>query len=143
MTNPPINIPDVMLEALHAIGVVYRDRRQGIRKMYQLAELIPTGETGGKIVLKPNLLYRYKAGGEIVAHDACVRIFDVLMMHTGMSEPEIISDLSEKIKVIDWLVENRINDVNDVGRIMATYYTEPESVVKAATEKSNPKVVLK
>ena len=104
---------------------------------------MPTGETGGKLVLKPNILYRYKTGGEIVAHDACVRIFDVLTMHTGMSQPEIISDLAEKIKVIDWLVENRINDVNDVGKIMATYYTEPESVVKTATEKLDPKVLLK
>jgi len=143
MTNPPINIPDVMLEALHGIGVMYRDRRVGIRKMYQLAELLPTGETGGKIILKPNILYRYKPSGEIVAHDECIRIFDALKMHTNMSQKEIIADLSEKIKILNWLVANRVNEINDVGKIMATYYSNPELVTNAAMQKLNPSVILK
>ncbi len=143
MTNPPINIPDVMLEALHAIGVMYRDRRKGIRKMYQLAELMPTGETGEKIVLKPSVLYRYKPNGEIVAHDECVRIFDALKMHTGMTQKEIIADLTEKIKILNWLVENHVNGINDIGRIIATYYANSESVFNAAAQKLKPGVLLK
>lgn len=143
MTNPPINIPDVMLEALHVVGVMYRDRRKGIRRMYQLAELLPTGETGDKIFLKPNLLYRYKPSGEIVAHGECVRVFDTLRMHTNMTQKEIIADLSEKIKVINWLVQNHVNDINHVGKIIATYYANSEVVVNAAVQKLNPNVLLK
>lgn len=143
MTNPPINIPEVMLEALHAVGVMYRDRRKGIRRMYQLAELLPTGETGEKIILKPNLLYRYKPSGEIVAHDECIRIFDTLKMHTGMTQKEIITDIGEKIKILNWLVQNHVNDINDIGKIIATYYANSEIVMNAAKQKLNPKVILK
>ncbi len=143
MTNPPINIPDVMLESLHAVGVMYRDRRRGIRKMYQLAELLPTGETGDRIVLKPNILYRCKPNGDIVAHDECVRIFDALKMHTNMSQKEIVSDLTDKIRIINWMVQNRLNDINDVGKIIATYYSNQEIVENAASQKLNPSVILK
>ena len=43
ITNPPINIPEVMLESLHSICVMRRDKRKGHRKLYQLAEFLPTG----------------------------------------------------------------------------------------------------
>ncbi len=128
MTNPPINIPDVMLEALHAIAVQYRDRKKGIRRTYQIAELIPTGEIGEKISLKPNVLYRCKPTGEIVAHDACVRIFDVLNMHTGMTPNELIDDLAEKVDILNWMVKNNINSINGVGEVIGKYYSDQEEL---------------
>jgi flagellar protein FlaI len=128
MTNPPINIPDVMMEALHVIAVQYRDRRKGIRRTYQVAEIIPTGETGDKISLKPNILYRCRPDGEIVAHDECVRVFDVLKMHTGMTSEELVADLSEKVQVLNWMVKNNVENVNEVGETIGKYYSDREKL---------------
>jgi len=139
MTNPPINIPEVMMEALHVIAVQYRDRRKGIRRIYQLAEIIPTGEIGDKIVLKPNILYRCKPTGEVVAHDECIRVFDILRMHTGMTSKELIDDLSEKIDVLNWMVKNDVTDVNEVGEKIAMYYSDRErlqEIMKKGLQKS-------
>lgn len=130
MTNPPISIPDVMLEALHLIAVQYRDRRKGIRRTYQVAELIPTGEVGEKIVLKPNILYRCKPTGEIIAHGECIRIFDILNMHTGMTPKELLDEIDEKIEILDWMVKNKINTVNDVGKLISEYYSNREEALK-------------
>jgi len=143
MTNPPINVPPVMLESLNLIAVQYRDRRKGIRRTYQVAELIPTGETGEKIVLKPNILYRCKPTGEIVAHDECVRIFDILNMHTGMSRKELTKDMACRMEILNWLVENKVTELNDVGKIIAEYYNDSSKVLDAAVGKKNPSVILK
>lgn len=143
MTNPPINIPPVMLESLHLVLVQQRDRRRGIRKTYQVAELVPSGETGENIILRPNILYRCKPTGEIVAHDECIRVFDVLGMHTGMSSKELVKDMNDKIEVLNWMSQNKVSDLNTVGKIMAEYYIDPEKVLQAALGKKNPDTILK
>ncbi len=143
MTNPPINVPPVMLESLDLIVVQYRDRRRGIRRTYQLAELVPTGESGDSVSLKPNVLYRCKPSGEIVAHEQCVKIFDTLGMHTGMSAKELNQDMEKKKEILKWLVENKVTELDNVGKVMAEYYMEPENVIKAADEKKKPDTILR
>jgi flagellar protein FlaI len=142
MINPPINIPDVMMEALHIIVVQYRDRRLGARRTYQLAELLPMGESGEKIILKPNILYRCKPNGEIVAHDECIRTFDILKMHTGLSQKELVSEIGERMKILDWLVKQKINSVNDVGKILAEFYADPEKIYNSARKNENAHKII-
>lgn len=130
MTNPPINIPRVMMEALHLIVVQYRDRRRGTRRTYQVAELLPAGEMEERRSLKLNILYRLRSDGTIAAHDPCVRVFDLLRMHTGMTDKEFVADLKEKMRVLNYMVKNKINEVDDVGRLIAEYYRDRQSLLK-------------
>jgi len=142
MTNPPINIPHVMMESLHCVAVVHRDRRKGIRRLYQLAELLPTGESLGNVSLDSNLLYRSKPSGEIVAHDESVRIFDMIAMHTGITRKEFNDDIKEKVSILDWLVKNQVKSINDIGLVIAKYYREKDEVLKAVKQKESPKIIL-
>ncbi len=142
LTNPPINIPEVMMEALHLIVVQHRDRKRGMRKVYQVAELLPTGESEEKVVLKTNLLYRCKANGEIVSHNECIRIFDILKLHTGMTEKELVSDLKEKMSILKWMSERKISDVDDVGKVVAEYYMDRERLLDFVSKNTVPKKML-
>jgi flagellar protein FlaI len=130
MTNPPINIPEVMMEALHLILVQHRDRRRGIRRTYQVAELLPPGEAEGKRKTNLNILYRLKPNGTITAHDACVRVIDELRKHTGMSDNEFVGELKEKMMVLDYMVKKNINEIDNVGKLIAEYYSDKENLMK-------------
>jgi len=57
LVNPPINVPETLLEALDIIIAMFRDRRTGIRRIYQLAELIPP--SGAKKDLTTRILYKW------------------------------------------------------------------------------------
>lgn len=142
LTNPPINIPEVMMEALHLIVVQHRDRRRGIRRTFQVAELLPTGESEEKVVLKTNVLYRCKANGEIVSHNECIRVFDILKLHTGMAERELVNDLKEKMSVLKWMSDRKINEVDDVGKVIAEYYTDKERLISFVSKNTAPKNIL-
>jgi flagellar protein FlaI len=130
MTNPPINIPDVMMESLHLILVQRRDRRKGIRRTYQVAELLPAGDVEEKRKSNLNILYRCKPDGTIAAHDACVRVIDELRKHTNMTDNEFVGELKEKINVIEHMVKKNINDVDEVGKLIAEYYSNKEGLLK-------------
>jgi len=136
MTNPPINIPHVMMDALNLIVVQHRDRRKGIRRVFQVAELLPSGEVEEKRKTKLNILYRLKPDGSIVAHDPCIRVADLLRMHTGMTDKEFIGDLKEKMRVLDHMVKSGVNEVDKVGQIIANYYSDKDAFLKGISKRS-------
>ena len=141
MVNPPINIPESMLESLHLITVCFRDRRRGIRRVYQVAELIPGAREGEG--LRTNVLFRWKPSvDKIVKQAESYRLMDELRLHTGMSQREVSKDLEVKRKILEWMVKHKVNTVNAVGRVVAEYYSEPEKVLKIVRKNENPKKII-
>ncbi len=128
LINPPINVSPNLLTAVNLCVVMFRDRRRGIRRIFQVGEFESTEE--GKNVI-PNLLYRWRASDDkIVEHTFPTRLFEDLATHTGMTQQEILDDLAEKKKILNWMVENNIRQVNDVGAVFHRYYINPKIVFK-------------
>jgi flagellar protein FlaI len=141
LINPPINVPETVIEALHLIAVAFRDRRLGIRRMLQLSEILPGSEKSGPQL---NTLYRWKPlKDEIVKENESYRLVEEISMHTGMSEQEINANLQEKAKILKWFVENGVKDLNKIGLLVAIYYSDPERIVKSVEKSENPEKVIK
>ncbi len=141
MTNPPISIPDIMLEALHLIVVQHRDRRQGSRIVYQVAELVHSkGDDVGPHI---NMLYQARPDRTIQPVNQSVRVFESLNRHTGLSRKDMARDLNDKAKILKWLVKYNVNTVNDVGRVISEYYTNSEEVLRAVNANKKPSAVIR
>lgn len=129
LINPPIEVPRNLLTGVHLNVVMFRDRRRGIRRVFQVGEFLPTVEEGTQTV-KPNILYRWKPGtDEVVEHATSVRIFEELSRHTGLTLPQIEKDMLQKQKILEWMVANNIRHVDEVGELIRNYYLDPESVL--------------
>ncbi|MBI4149030.1 CpaF family protein [Candidatus Woesearchaeota archaeon] len=125
---PPINIAPNLLDAVGLNIVLFRDRRKGIRRVYQIGEFI-VSEEQGKVSVKPNILYRWKPGTDtIVAHDTALKLFERLSRDTGMSQKEIADDLAERKRILEHLVKKNIRSVHEIGKVMNDYYLDPGSV---------------
>jgi len=124
LTNPPINIPQSMLGNVHLNVVMFRDRRHGIRRVFQVAEFI-----SGKEKATPNILYRWVPETDnFVQHNKSFALFEELGRHTGMSEKEINSEIEKKKKILEWIIKNKLNSLNYLGKVMNLYYTNPEKL---------------
>jgi flagellar protein FlaI len=134
LINPPINVPSNLLGAVNLNVVMFRDRRKGIRRIYQVGEFITT-EEAGKIGVKPNILYRWKPSTDsIVQHSPSLRLFEALSRHTGMSQSEINKELKIKKAILDYLVKNKIRSLEEVGKAMNQYYIDPDVVMNAVNK---------
>lgn len=132
LINPPIEVPKNLLSGVNLNVVMFRDRRKGIRRVFQVGEFIPSLEEGSAGV-RPNILYRWKpTTDEIVEHSASLRLYEELSRHTGMTTAQIEHDISLKTKVLEWMAKNNIRHVDDVGELMRRYYIDPESVLQTA-----------
>ena len=142
LTNPPINLPESLLEALHLVIVQFRHRRMGIRRTLQVAELLPGG-TAGAAGARLETLYRWKpATDSIIKVRDSIRLIDEIRTHTGMTDEEMSADLKEKEAVLDWMLMNKIKTVNTVGKVVADYYHDKERILKIVNDKGKPEEVL-
>ena len=117
LTNPPIEIPKLMLPALGLICVQHRDRRTGKRRTLQIAEVTEEGE--------PNVLLQLNMKTDSLEKVNDSKVFvNTLMMYTGMSMQDIQKDLNDKIAFLQALVRKDITDIHQIGLILAKYYTQ-------------------
>jgi len=115
MTNPPIGLSKPLLGAISLFLVQNRNRRNGLRRTFQIAELLPNGDA--------NVLYQHDARkDEILPVNKSKTFIDSINLYTGLTEAEINENLARKIKVLEWLVQKNIREVNRIGQIMADYY---------------------
>jgi archaeal flagellar protein FlaI len=136
LTNPPINIPTTMLDAVHLNVVMFRNRRIGARRVLQLAEFISEKRSAEQEFIKPNILYRWKAStDDIIKHTESIRLYDELSLHTGLTTYEITDALKKKQAILDWMVKNNIRVIGDVGIIMAEYYKD-SAIIEELVEKN-------
>ncbi|HLD12633.1 MAG TPA: ATPase, T2SS/T4P/T4SS family [Candidatus Nanoarchaeia archaeon] len=130
LTHPPIEVPPNLLEAVNLNVVMFRDRRKRIRRVYQVGEFL-VSEENGRSVARPNLIYRWKPGEDkIVPHNKPVHLFEELSRRTGMSLVEIHQDLLEKRRILQYMVDNNIRELNRVGEIMNRYYFDKDDLLK-------------
>jgi flagellar protein FlaI len=142
LTNPPIDLPESLLEALHLVVVQFRHRRLGIRRTLEVAELLPGGSRGEN---KPRLeiLYRWKPQIDtIIKVKDSIRLIDEIRMHTGMTDEEMVEDLKEKENVLQWMLDNNVRTVNTVGKVVAEYYHDREKILNIINKKGKPEDIL-
>lgn len=127
LTNPPIEIPKTMIPAISMIVVQYRNRRTGIRRTFQIAEVLPNAD--------PNVLIQFDIrSGKFYDINKSKSLMQTIQTFTGFSINEIKKSLLEKENVLKWLVKHNINTVDTVGRVIAEYYTNPENLMKIVKE---------
>ncbi|MBN2203221.1 MAG: type II/IV secretion system ATPase subunit [Candidatus Aenigmarchaeota archaeon] len=143
LTNPPINLPESLLESLHLVIVQYRHRKYGIRRTLEVAEFIP-GESGKTIFSsRLELLYRWRPATDTMEKVRnSVRLLNEIRLHTGMTDDEMQEDLKEKEKILHWMLENKVRSVNAVGKVVSEYYHDKERVMKIVNSNSSPEPIL-
>ncbi|MBU2634327.1 MAG: Flp pilus assembly complex ATPase component TadA [Nanoarchaeota archaeon] len=140
LVNPPIEVPENLLEAVHLNVVMFRDRRKNIRRTYQISEFI-LSEHEGKI--KPNLIYRWKpAEDKVVKYSPSLRLFEQLSRHTGLSQTEIDKDIQDKDDILKFLIKKNIRNVHEVGKVMKEYYLNKDNVSKIVKKNLDIKKLL-
>ena len=128
LIEPPFEIPMIELESLHLIVVQYRDRRTNIRRTLEISEIVPGI---GEEKLGMNHIYSWRARTDKFEKlKEPERLYDVLNLHTGMTQKEVNEDLKDRQTILEWMLKNKIYNIDEVGEIMARYYNNPEEVIK-------------
>lgn len=127
LINPPIKVPPTLLSSLHLVTVMHRDRRRDIRRLIQISE-IKSNKEGDKVDI--NTVFGWSPSNDkFLKLKKSARVLEEIKFFTGMTNRELIRDLNEKERILKWLLKKDINQINDVGEVISTYYTKPDKVM--------------
>ncbi|MGA3020730.1 MAG: ATPase, T2SS/T4P/T4SS family [Candidatus Micrarchaeales archaeon] len=127
MTNPPIDVPKMMLNAFGGVLALFRHRRLGIRRVLEFAEMLRSGDL--------NVIYRWDMRNDTFSQIAEIsRISETISLYGGYTREELEKNLEDKKVVLDWMVKKNVLNVDDAGFVVASYYRNPEKMVKFANE---------
>ena len=123
LTNPPINIPKNMIPAISLIVVQFRNRRLNIRRTFEVAEVTEEGDV--------NILYRWDPISDSIrkANDS-TSLMRTLRMFTGLSNEEIEKELEARKRVLEYMVNKEIRDLEGVSRIISDYYRDKDELLR-------------
>jgi len=131
LTHEPIDVPKAVLNTLGLILVQYRNRRTGLRRTLQLAEMTQEGDA--------RVIYQYesqKDNWKKVAEPK--ELYRRLQLFAGLSQAQVIKNLTEKIDVLKRMQKLENPDIHTLGYIFAKYYTtkdfKPADLPKLAAE---------
>jgi len=131
LTNPPIDIPQSMLDAISAIIVQYRHRKLRIRRTLEFAEVVKTLKPDGGITAKEHVTHRWNLKEDKINKvGELTSLAQTLNLYAGMTFREIQAELSEKQKVLDYLLKNQVKTTDEVGIIIAEYYRDEAGLME-------------
>lgn len=115
LTNPPIDIPKPMIASLSLVIVQNRNRRTGKRRTLQVAEILTNGD--------PSVTMQLNVKEDILENVKDPKVtLERLELYTGMDKEDIQKDIMHKIKILNWMIKQKIEDVHSIGKVMADYY---------------------
>jgi len=116
LTNPPLDIPKMLLPAVSLVLVQSRNRRIGTRRTFQIAEITETGDA--------KVLYQHDPRADKFNQVAeWGRLMETLNLFTGLTSQEVKQDIEDKKSLLKYLVKQNITDVHQLGMFFARYYT--------------------
>ncbi len=123
MISPPINLPEEEVEDIPMVSVMFRNRRIGIRRLFQVSEILKG--------LKVNTVYQWDSKHDKISKVGELKRFNKLIeLYSGLSDEEIKKDLKEKEEILKKMVKHKIKGVDEVGRLFSLYYVDKDELLK-------------
>lgn len=142
LLSEPINLPDIEVSAMDIVLSMFRQRRLGIRRVLELAEIQET-TVAGQTVLKVNNLFEWRARDDTIQRTVSpsLKIQTKLELYSGLSASEIAADIEEKRKIVRWMLKYNIPSIEKIGKISSLYYTNKDALMEVVNGDNAPEVL--
>jgi len=129
LISPPISLPPFLIEILDAVVFLKRVRYKGryVRRIDKIYEIIKYDHKEGKV--KKIVVAKWDPKTDTFILYNSYRLKKIAEFH-GMTFDELRTNLEFKIKVLEYLYNNRIRDYRSIAEYLRMYYYSPEELAK-------------
>jgi len=130
LTTPPISLPASLIEALDLIIFIVRIKHGPIyvRRIHNIFEIIGFDREKGFPIV--NEIFRWNAFNDSYESANPSVILKKISKQYGITENYLQSEISRRMKVMNWMVDVDIEDYLDVAKIIKLYYLRPEDILE-------------
>lgn len=135
LKTPPINLSAGLLQHLDIVMIMGFSRIKGmdVRRVKQVVEIIGVDTRTGKPIT--NEIFRWVPAGDYFEFASNRSyILDRIIEEKGIPEESIWEEIDRRTMILEWMRKEKIRYYEDVGRIIATYYKDPDEILKRVGE---------
>jgi len=136
LMQKPMNIPPAYIPLMNCTLVIKRVMPRailtqggvlsGTRRVTQVSEIITENKT--------NNVFTWESSSDAFNGDIKNSILlQKIAEYTGLKADEVIEEFRRRVLVIQWMVDEGINDYKSVSSAIGTYYKDPERVMQKIT----------
>lgn len=131
LTTPPIALPATLIEALDIVIFIVKMKygQTYVRRVKSIYEV--TGFDREKNIPTVNELYRWNSLTDEFDEINPSTVLDKINAQFGVPIEKIKEEIKNRIKVLEWMLENNIQDYIDVAKIIKLYYVRERDLLDA------------
>ena len=130
LENPPINTPRILLSALNnvVIQVQARTEKGVVRRLRQVLEIVGFEPETNELIT--NTVYEWDPGTDKFVFKGHSFLFDKIIELKNYTHDEKEAEFQRRVAVIHFLVEREITDYRQLWQMVATYYKDPDDIMR-------------
>ena len=135
LENPPISVPRTMIEALDIVSVqaqTYTASGKRVRRctaLVEISEIDPVTK-----ILKTVDIFKWDPSTDTFPEVGISKALDDIRLRRAWSPQELQRQLKQRQRVLEYLMENKINEFNKVAHMIHAFQARPDKVIKIVGE---------
>ncbi|MGB8218411.1 MAG: type II/IV secretion system ATPase subunit [Candidatus Methanoperedens sp.] len=130
LENPPISVPRSMIQALNIISIQSQTFVKGKRarrnmKLVEITDIDPTTRN-----IRTNDIFAWDALTDKFNRVGESKALNEIMIRRGWNIGDLKKELSNRQKILEFMVNNKISDFNAIATIIHDYQVTPDKVLK-------------
>jgi flagellar protein FlaI len=130
LENPPISVPRTMIQALDIISIqaqiyVKGQRTRRSTKIVEITDIDPVTKN-----IRTNDIFVWNPTNDVIERVGESKALKDIEARRGWTAHELKAELVRRHKVLEYLVDNNINDFNAIATIIHAYEATPEKVME-------------
>jgi len=131
LTTPPISLPASLIEALDIIAFLVRIKYGSsyVRRIGSIYEIL--GFDREKNFPIVNEIFKWNPTSDSYETVNPSFVLKKISQQYGIREEVLQREISQRMKIMNWMVDRDIEDYIDVAKVVKLYYTRPEDLLSA------------
>lgn len=130
LTTKPIELSPGLLQHLDIVVIMgfYKVGGMDVRRIKEVVEVVGIDNVTGKPIT--NQIFKWISAGDYFefASDRSY-ILNQIIVEKGITEKSLWEEIQRRVTVLEWMKKENIRYYEDVGRIVATYYKNPDQIL--------------
>lgn len=144
LLSDPIDLPEIEVSSLDLIITAFRQRRLGIRRVLEIAEL-EESMSSGKTELRVNNIFQWHARTDTIERNVApsVRVQSKIELYSGLTTSETQQDLKQKVSILNWMVKHKLPNLESIGSVLNAYYVYKDKLIDIVNRDGDPSEISK
>ena len=130
LENPPISVPRTMIQALDIMSIQSQTYTKGkrVRRNIKLVEIIDIDPNTRNI--RTNDIFVWDSESDMFIRTGESKALFDIKMRRGWGQGKVDQELYYRQKILEYMMNNDINDFQEISDIINAYQSTPEKVLK-------------